>query len=282
MVPLRTQLMTGQKVEIITAPGARPDPSWLNFAVTGKARSHIRHFLKDLQLDEARRFGLRLLTRELTALSLDLDRIPPARMQAVLDTMKLECLDRLLEEVGLGRRMAPLVARSFQSELAGGEVETRVRAPEGGGQTAPLIIEGTEGMVVTFPKCCYPIPGDPILGYVSVGRGIVIHQASCKTVAEYRNQLDKWVDVHWAPKLDREFATEIRVEVVNRRGMLATIAAAIAEENVNIEEVEMTDRSDRFVDVRFVISVRGRSQVASLLRHIRRMEGILRVHRKRT
>jgi RelA/SpoT family (p)ppGpp synthetase len=285
LVPLRTPLVTGQTVEILTAPGARPDPSWLNFVISGKARANIRHFLKNLRHDEARRFGDRLLSRELSSLGLDLQAFPAGRLPEVLEALKVETLDQLLEEIGLGNRMAPLVARAFQETTGGppGSAEARGPARPLGreGATAPLLIEGTEGMVVSFPKCCYPIPGDPIMGYVSAGRGIVVHQQSCTSVAEYRSQPDKWVDIRWAAHPDRDFATEIRADVVNRRGMLATIAAAIADENINIEEVEMSDRDDRCVNIRFVISVRDRRQLASLLRHVRRIPGVLRMQRKK-
>ncbi|MGH8598729.1 MAG: RelA/SpoT family protein, partial [Gammaproteobacteria bacterium] len=196
LTPLRTALETGQTVEIVSAPGARPNPSWLNFVVTGKARATIRHYLKNLQLDEARALGKRMLERELAAVNLNLEALEPSRVDATLANFKLDHLDRLYTEIGLGNRLAPLVARNLAPSSR--DVGERQRKADPGSVPAPLVIHGTEGMVVSFPKCCYPIPGDSIIGFLTAGRGIVVHQPNCANVAEYRSAPDKWVDVQWA------------------------------------------------------------------------------------
>ncbi|SRR5579885_783814 len=276
LMPLRTPLSTGQTVEIITAPGARPNPAWLNFVVTGKARSHIRHYLKNLRADEARTLGRRLLNRELEAYHLKLDTVDKNLLKNLLEETRLKSLDALLEEIGLARRMAPIVVRALIPQA---RAEAAGASPAAHDATMPLIIKGTEGMVVSFPKCCLPIPGDPILGYVTAGRGIVIHRQTCKNIAEFRNQPEKWIDVDWADDINRDFPSEIRLIVTNQRGALATIAGAIADQGANIENIQMSDLDDRYVGMTFLISVRDRTHLARVLRAIRRLKHITRVQR---
>ena len=277
LVPLRTPLATGQTVEIITAPGARPNPIWIGFAITGKARSHIRHYLKNLQADEARTLGRRLLNRELESLALGLDTLDPALLANLLREYRLKALDNLLEDIGLGKRMAPIVARNLVPAAGAGPAPARA-APA---TAMPLLIKGTEGVVVSFPKCCYPLPGDAILGYVTAGRGIVIHRQRCKNIAEFRNQPEKWIDVSWAEAIDRDFQSEIRIEVTNQRGVLATVAAAIADAGANIENVAITERDDRYVTMTFIVSTRNRVHLARVLRSIRELKHVARVQRTR-
>jgi len=282
--PLRTPLETGQTVEVVTAPGARPNPAWLTFVVTGKARATIRHYLKNLQLDEARALGKRMLERELSMLETSSDRLDPARLEAVLASFKLESLDGLYAEIGLGQRLAPLVARNLAQEKVEPESGSKrrklqARADE---SASPLVIRGTEGMVVSFPKCCYPIPGDAIIGYLTAGRGIVVHQPTCPNVTDYRSAPDKWIDVEWARDIDREFSVELALDVINRRGTLATIAAAVADANANIEEVEISERNARHSSIRLVIGLRDRKHLADVIRATRRVQTVVRIQRKKT
>jgi RelA/SpoT family (p)ppGpp synthetase len=277
LAPLRSLLQTGQSVEIITAAGARPNPAWLNFVATSKARSNIRHFLKNLKEDEARQLGLRLLDRELEMFETRLEKLDPARVNAVLEELKIANLDKLLADIGLGQRLAPLVARSLMQNGRDGGAERKRRDDE----AAPLFIQGTEGMVVAFPKCCHPIPGDPIMAYVSAGRGLVIHHQACRNVADFRNHPEKWVDVEWVKNIKTEFSAEIRVEVINQRGALATIASAIADEGANIEDLQMTERDPRYVEFRFVITVRDRLHLAQLIRRLRSIKHVERVVRSK-
>jgi len=230
-----------------------------------------------MQADEARTLGRRMLNRELEGSSLSLDAVDRGSMEKLLAEMKLKSSDQLLEEIGLGRRMAPIVARSLA--LASGDGA----APKAAAQISePLVIKGTEGMVVSFPKCCYPIPGDAILGFVTAGRGIVIHRQSCKNIADFRSQPEKWVDVAWADHVHRDFQSEIRMDVTNQRGALATLAAAIADQRANIENVQMTDRDDRYVSMTFVISVHDRIHLARVLRALRGAKHVTRVQRTRS
>jgi RelA/SpoT family (p)ppGpp synthetase len=275
LVPLRTVLTTGHTVEVITAPGASPNPTWLNFVVSGKARAHIRHFLKNLEQGEARDLGKRMLNRELERSSLSVEGLGQDKLQAALAELKLHDIDALFEDIGLGKRLAPIVARYF---VPGASDEKPAAVPVSAVST-PLAIKGTEGMVVSFPKCCYPIPGDAILGFVSAGKGIVIHRQTCKNLAEFRNHPEKWVDVEWGGEVSGEFSTEIRVVITNQRGALAMAAAAISEQGVNIELVEMSEQDDRYVTMTFIIQVRDRQHLAQVLRAIRMLKPVSRISR---
>jgi RelA/SpoT family (p)ppGpp synthetase len=282
LAPLRTRLKTGVTVEIVTAPGARPNPAWLNFVVTGKARANIRHFLKNLRQDEARVLGKRMLERELEQLGTAIDALDPTRVQLALDSFNLRSMDELLANIGLGVRPAPLVARALASAPSEESPERhRRRGAPAGDAPGPLLIHGTEGMVVTIPKCCHPIPGDPIMGFITAGRGIVIHHPACRNVVDFRSAPDKWVDVEWAPNLDREFSAEIVLDVVNQRGVLATVAAGCADQSANIEGIELSERDEHYSKMRLIIGVRDRKHLADVIRVLRNIKTVARVHRKR-
>jgi guanosine-3',5'-bis(diphosphate) 3'-pyrophosphohydrolase len=219
LMPLSTQLYSGQTVEIITAMGVHPNPAWLSFVITGKARSNIRHFLKSQQNDQARAFGKRLLEREMMALSLTWDNISKLKIAAVLDDLKLERFEQLCEAVGLGNQSAPLVIRRFMDDLP--------VAQEFLGN--PLAISGTEGMVVTYAQCCYPIPGDLIVGFLNSGRGVIIHRENCKNIHETAQLREKHILVQWAKIVEAEFSVALTVEIFNNRGILAMLASTISK-----------------------------------------------------
>ena len=277
LAPLGTRLYSGQSVEIITSPNARPNPGWLKFVFTARARTSIRHYLKNLQEDEAIALGLRLLNRELDQFGYRYDQIKQAKLKEVLKEYHLDNDQALLAEVGLGNRIAPLIARRLidtdkkSSALTNGDRHEN--------ETQPFLIKGTEGMVVHFPKCCHPIPGDPIVGFSSAGRGIVIHYRSCKNIAEFRNQPEKWIDVEWEENIDRDFATQIRMYATNQRGVLATVAAAISEQEANILNVEIQDKDDRDTLLSFDLEVRDRRHLAQVIRRIRRIKHISHISR---
>jgi len=301
LTPLRTQLQTGQTVEIITAPGAKPNPSWLNFVVTGKARTHIRYYLKNLQKNEALVLGRRLLERSLSSFSLSLDRVPASRLKQTIKTYNLEDFDALLEDIGLGNRLALLVARQLAGEVKTETKKSKKRAratlPSGTGlknmftryapswlggdknSPTPLAIQGTEGIIVNYARCCRPIPGDPIIGVFSPGKGIVVHMENCKNVRDSKKHPENWIDLQWESQTKGEFPVEVRVEVSNQRGVLATVAAAIAELDANIENVNVADRDGRYTDLVFVITVKDRDHLASILRHIRGIDQVSKITR---
>ena len=278
LAPLRTALANGQTVEIVTAPGARPNPAWLSFVITGKARSNIRSYLKNLQRREAVQLGRRLLDWALANLQLPVEDIPPARLEELLRELGLPDLDALLAEIGLGNRIASLVARRLAPAEKG---ETAGAGPADEPRPGPLAIRGSEGMVVTYAKCCHPIPGDSILGFLSAGRGIVIHTGSCKNVAEFRKRPEKWIDVEWGRAIDAEFPVEVRVDVANQRGVLASVAATVAGMGSNIENVRMEERDGMTSAMTLVIDVRDRRHLARIMRRIRAMESVMRITRTR-
>jgi GTP diphosphokinase / guanosine-3',5'-bis(diphosphate) 3'-diphosphatase len=277
LAPLGTRLYSGQSVEIITSPNAKPNPGWLKFVSTAKARTSIRHYLKNLQEDEAIALGLRLLNRELDLFGYRYDQIQPEKLEEVLHEYHLQDNQSLLAEIGLGNRIAPLIARRLiETEIISAQL---VNGANENSTSDPFVIKGTEGMVVHFPKCCHPIPGDPIAGFSSAGRGIVIHNLSCKNVAEYRNQPDKWIDVQWEENIGRDFTTTLRMYATNQRGVLATVAAAISEQEANIINVDIEDKDDRDTLLAFEIEVKDRQHLAQVIKRIRRIKHISHISR---
>ena len=272
LAPLRTQLETGQTIDIITAPGARPNPAWLDFVVTAKARSAIRHSLKNLRHEEATSLGRRLLEQALESLSLDLDQLPPEQVEQGLTAQGFETMEGMLENIGLGRRMPWLAARHLA-----GLSEDLVEPEEGDRQR--LTIRGTEGAVVTFARCCNPIPGDPIIGFASSGRGMVIHLQDCNNLQEYRKHPEKWLDVQWEKDIDRDFPVPVRVDVVNERGVLAEVAATISESEGNILNVSVDEREGMIATINFSIAVKGRRHLARIMRRLRVLGTVLRINR---
>ena len=276
LVPLGTQLTNGQTVEIIAASSGRPNPAWLSFVVTAKARSQIRHFLKNLQQSEAVALGKRLLNRELEPFSLTYQDISEVDMKYLLNENKNENTNELFEDMGLGNKMAPLIARQL---VVLKKLASKKNQENSVDNTIPLSIKGTEGMVVKFPKCCYPIPGDPIHGFVTSGRGIVIHRQTCKNLAEYQKQQEKWINVEWEPYNEGEYQVKIHLNVNNQRGVLATVAAAIADADANINSVEMKERDGRHTSLRFIIEVKNRIHLAKVIRKIRLIKSVSQIDR---
>lgn len=276
LVPLGTQLTNGQTVEIIAASSGRPNPAWLSFVVTAKARSQIRHFLKNLQQSEAVALGKRLLNRELEPFSLTYQDISEVDMKYLLNENKNENKNELFEDMGLGNKMAPLIARQL---VVLKKLASKKNQENSVDNTIPLSIKGTEGMVVKFPKCCYPIPGDPIHGFVTSGRGIVIHRQTCKNLAEYQKQQEKWINVEWEPYNEGEYQVKIHLNVNNQRGVLATVAAAIADTDANINSVEMKERDGRHTSLRFIIEVKNRVHLAKVIRKIRLIKSVSQIDR---
>jgi GTP diphosphokinase / guanosine-3',5'-bis(diphosphate) 3'-diphosphatase len=272
-VPLRTVLRNGQTVQVITARGASPNPAWVNFVVTAKARTAIRNFLKNQQRHEAADLGKRLLDNALREFKLTIRKIPEARMSATLELLGCNNVQELYEQIGLGERMASLVARRLLPEQHGDAAD---------GQPAPLAIAGTEGMVVTYGRCCHPIPGDTIFGYLSAGRGIVIHRDDCGNLAEFRKQPDKWIAVEWEKRLSRSFPVEIRAEVRNRLGVLAAVAANISSTDTNIEHVQVVERDGDSSSLIFLLQVESRDQLERVMKSIHAMPDVLSVTRTNT
>ena len=270
-VPLKTTLNTGETVEILTTRSARPQPNWVNFVVTAKARNAIRAYLKNLKRDEARDLGRQLLSQALRPHSLSLRKLRKATLEAVFAELEIEDQAMLYEQIGLGERLAPVVAGLLAQ--SGGEDEANAAE-----RRVPLAVAGTEGMVLSYARCCYPIPGDDIVGFMTSGRGIVIHGQRCRNLAEYRKQPSKWIPVNWKPNLKGEFLTEIHVRTMDRVGLLAEIAGRISATQSNIDRVRVDTETDGAVQV-FRLKVRDRKHLAAVLRSIRKIPGVVRVTR---
>ncbi|MFZ1868799.1 MAG: bifunctional (p)ppGpp synthetase/guanosine-3',5'-bis(diphosphate) 3'-pyrophosphohydrolase [Steroidobacteraceae bacterium] len=271
LTPLRTVLRNGQTVEIITAKGAMPNPSWVNFVVTAKARNAIRHYLKSLRRTEAIALGQRLLNQALGEFRLTLEEVSPEVLQAVLGEFGMKDLDDLYEKIGLGERLAPLVARRLlpAQPAQGGDPHT----------PAPLAIAGTEGLLVSYARCCFPLPNDPVFAFLSAGRGVIIHRERCVNVEDYRKHPEKWLPVSWRSAPERLFNSEIRIYVVNRTGVLAAVAAAIASTETNIHHVSIEEQEGDASILTFELKVRDRKHLARVMRVIRRMPDVTRVSR---
>jgi (p)ppGpp synthase/HD superfamily hydrolase len=269
-VPLRTPLRNGQTVEVITAKGATPNPVWINFVVTAKARASIRQYLKGLKRSEAVDLGRRLLNQALEEFSLALRRIPAEAIDAVVRDLGLRSEEDLYERIGLGERVAPFIARRLLPDDA--EATPDVEA-------GPLAIAGTEGLVVTFARCCFPIPNDPILANLSTGRGVVIHREACGNLSTFRKQPEKWISVTWRPAVDRLFHVEIKAEVTNRMGVLAQVAAAISGTQTNIDRVSLVERDSDSSTLTFELLVQDRRHLARVIRAVRGMPEVMKLTR---
>jgi len=272
LAPLSEPLQSGATVEIVTAPGVRPNPAWLNFVVTGKARTHIRHALKLQRRSESISLGERLLNKVLTGFNSHIDQLLPERVQAVLAEYRLEVLEDLLEDIGLGNRMAYVVARRLLASEG-----DRLPIAEG-----PLAIRGTEGLVLSYAKCCTPIPGDAIVGHLSAGKGMVVHLETCKNIAEIRQNPEKCIQLSWAKEVVGEFNVELRIELEHQRGLIALLASNVNAADGNIEKISMDERDGRTSVVRLIVSVHDRVHLARVLRKIRGLKGVMHINRTRT
>ncbi len=270
LVPLRTVLRNGQTVEIITAKGAQPNPAWVSFVTTAKARSAIRQYLRNLKRGEAGELGGRMLNQALEEFKLTLKTLPESRLDEVARSLSLKDGRELLEKIGLGERLARLIARRL---LPGDEEQ-----PESG-PPPPLAIAGTEGLVVSYARCCFPIPFDAIVAYLSSGRGVVIHRENCSNVAAFGKQPDKWIPAIWHKEQQRLFNAGLVVEVTNRMGILAQVATKIAAEQSNIIHVNVDSSQGELSTILFEVQVRDRAHLARLIRAIRGMTDVAKVER---
>jgi guanosine-3',5'-bis(diphosphate) 3'-pyrophosphohydrolase len=267
LLPLRTRLESGQLVEIITAPSAVPNPAWLESVVTGKARTAIRQYLKHLQHEDAVDFGHRMLDRALDALGSSLDAIPSGVLDKFLEVSKFKRLEELLSDIALGNRMPHIVANQL--------MEARGRQKDGAAPQSPHVAEkiritGAERGVLSFGNCCHPLPGDEIIGYLSSGKGIVVHRVECPNVVELRKSPERCVAIEWDHDVQGDYRAELRIEVINRPGVLATVAAAIAAADSNIENVEYVERDAAAATLLFTIEVKNRKHLADVIRRVRR------------
>jgi GTP diphosphokinase / guanosine-3',5'-bis(diphosphate) 3'-diphosphatase len=269
LVPLRTELRNGDRVEIITASHAKPNPGWLQYVRTGKARSNIRHFLKTMQYEESAGLGERLLDQALRALKSSLAEVDDPSWERVVRDGGARSREELLADIGLGKRLPAVVARRL--------VKFDVQETKASGA---VTIRGTEGMAVQLATCCRPIPGDAIVGSIKKGQGLVVHTADCRSIVRSRkNEPDQWIDVEWDPRTSRLFQAAINVTVENQRGVLARVASAIAEAGSNIDSIAMAEDRAVFTTMHFVLEVANRQHLARAMRALRRLPEVKKLSR---
>ena len=270
LVPLSEPLESGATVEIVTSPTGRPSPSWLNWVVTARARTHIRHFLKDQREEDSLALGRNLLDRALMAHDLRLSTIDENTMQAALKALGKNDVNSLLIDVALGNTL-PHIAVAQLTQTSGESVVA--------GEGATLGIRGTEGMSVTYAKCCCPLPGDPIQGYLSQEKGLMVHRESCRNLVEHRDQPDRLISLHWDDVVERTYPVGLRVQVENRRGMIAVLATRLSAMGLNIERIATQNKDVEFTFVDLELQVTSRTHLAHAMKRLRSVDGVLKVVR---
>lgn len=274
LMPLRTKLSSGQTVEIITARSALPKPQWLEFVVSSKARTAIRHQLKQLQHEDAVQLGHRMLDRALEAMDSSLERLPKGRLDAFLAEHHFQRLEALLADIALGNWMPNQTAQALltYTELLGNTPIEHSREK--------ILINGSERGVISFANCCQPIPGDDVMGYHTTGKGIVVHRLDCPNLNELRKSPERWVPIDWDLNVFGDYDASLLVEAENRTGVLAQLAAAIAQSHSNIEHVDYLERDFNAALLRFSIQVRDRRHLAEVMRRLRRLPAVQSVYRQ--
>jgi GTP pyrophosphokinase/guanosine-3',5'-bis(diphosphate) 3'-pyrophosphohydrolase len=275
LMPLRTELKNGDQVEIITAAHANPNPAWLSYVRTGRARSKIRHFLKAMQHEESAQLGESLLSQELQHLGIRSAEVPPESWEELMRDSGNRSMKEIYTDIGLGKRIAAVVARRLAANDASIAEEPL--------PISTVVIRGTEGMAVQFAPCCCPIPGDPIIGSIKKGQGLVVHAHDCPTIRKSRSsEPKKWIDVEWQPADNKLFEARIRITAKNSRGVLAAMAAAIAEADSNIENISMEEKAPGlYTTLQFAIQVANRAHLARIMRGLRLIPEVVRIARVR-
>ncbi|MBS9403310.1 RelA/SpoT family protein [Halomonas sp. TRM85114] len=277
LAPLSSRLESGQTLEIITAPGGRPNLGWLNFVITAKARSAIRHALKHQQHTEAVQLGRRLLNKALAEFETSLEELPKGPIETLLDELSLKHLDALLEMIGMGTRVTHMMARRL-IDLHRGEPPQRAVSSQA--SQRPIAISGAEGMVIKFARCCHPLPGDPVIGHLSAGKGIVVHRTECRNLGELRNDPDKLFALEWSKGIEEEdFPVALRLEVENRRGLVAELAALVTSAGANIERIDIEERDARLATVHLTLAVHDRVHLARIIKRLRNLANVGKINR---
>ncbi|MEJ6743448.1 MAG: RelA/SpoT family protein [Porticoccaceae bacterium] len=273
LTPLSEQLKSGQKVEIITADGAQPNPNWLNFVVTAKARSAIRHFLKNQQHDESVDLGKRLLDQALSNFGTQYKELKKSQIKRLLKETGAKSFEYILQQIGLGNRVPFAVANVLVPEDKRKIVDGKKNS------TLPVLIDASDGLLLHYARCCHPIPGDPILGHISPGKGIVIHLESCRNLKEIRSNPEKCMSLTWSPDVRGEFAVELKVEVTPERGFIAALASRMTEKDATIERISVNEKDAFTSIVDVVLTVRDRIHLADILRRARGLKPVRRIYR---
>ncbi|MEY3651697.1 MAG: bifunctional (p)ppGpp synthetase and guanosine-3,5-bis pyrophosphate 3-pyrophosphohydrolase, partial [Pseudomonadota bacterium] len=277
LAPLRSELRNGDHVEIIIAAHAHPNSAWLNYVVSGKARAHIRHFLKSLKSNESAELGERMLNKALLALHTDSSKISDTQWQKLLRDYGAKNKQEILTDIGLGKRLNVMVAHQL---MAMGEEHGERHAKHTNKPLGTITIRGSEGMAVQFAQCCRPIPGDPILGFINKDKGLVIHTHDCPSIRKFRVDPEKWLDVEWDPDTKRLFKVNLKLATANKPGMLAKIAAGIAQANSNIDHISMEESDNSaYTNIMFTVQIENRVHLAELMRKLRRIPEVVRINR---
>ena len=281
LAPLRTEMRNGDNVEIITAALAKPNPAWLNYVVTGKARSHIRHYLKTIKVEESAHLGERMLNIALRALHVEPAEITDKHWQKVMRDYGAQNKEAILTDIGLGKRVSIMVAHQLLANGVDATDASKEQTKEKLHKPLDTItIRGTEGMAVQFAQCCRPIPGDPILGFINKDKGLVIHTHDCLAIRKFKLDPDKWLDVDWDADPKKLFKVNLRIAVANERGMLAKIASTIANAESNIDNVSVEDSDgSQYTNVNFTVQVHNRVHLAELIRNLRKIPQVVRINR---
>ncbi len=273
LTPLSEPLKSGQKVEIVSAAGAQPNPNWLNFVVTAKARSAIRHFLKNQQHDESVDLGKRLLDQALSNLGTSYNKLKKSQIKMLLKETGAPTFEFVLQQIGLGNRVPFAVANLMVP------VNKRQIVEDKKNSNLPVVIDASEGLLVQYGRCCHPIPGDPILGHLSPGKGLVIHHESCRNLKEIRRFPEKCMPLVWSSVVEGEFAVELKVEVTPERGFIAALAARMTEEDATIEHISVDERDALTSIVDVVLTVKDRIHLADIMRRARSLKPVRKVYR---
>ncbi|MGB0205326.1 MAG: bifunctional GTP diphosphokinase/guanosine-3',5'-bis pyrophosphate 3'-pyrophosphohydrolase [Neptuniibacter sp.] len=276
LAPLSQPLENGQTVEIITTPSAQPNMAWTNFVVTGKARSAIRHFLKNQQRHESVELGRRLLNQFLANYSSSVNEINTLKLNELLQEAELETLDDLLEDIGLGNRMAYVVARRLRPVET---EETVTDETDKSRRQKPMSIKGTEGMVLQYAKCCLPIPGDKIIGHISTGKGLVIHQTDCRNIGYLRDDPEKCIYLEWSDHFDEEFSANLNVEVESHRGIIAELATTAGATKADVVAIDIKEHEGQLAHVHMEVTVSDRVHLATVMKKLRRLKSVNRISR---
>ena len=270
--PLSQVLESGQRVHIITAPGAQPNPSWLNFVHSAKARSAIRHFLKNQQHDESVELGKRLLDRALLGFGSSYKKIRKSQIKHLLKESDAATFESILQQIGLGNRVAYAVANVLVPEAK--RKPTTNTNPD-----SPILVDNADGLITSYARCCHPIPGDHVLGHLSPGRGLVVHRESCKNLSDIRDNAEKCIPISWSPVVRGEFPVELKLEIISDRGIIATLAARITDQDATIDQITVNERDTHTSVVDLVISAQNRVHLANIMRRIRSLKAVQTVQR---
>jgi GTP pyrophosphokinase len=275
LVPLRTRLSTGDHVEIITSTLAKPNPTWLNFVITGKARSQIRNYLRSAESKDLIFLGEKMLNNALNAFHIHPTAIKKKHWNKLILDYHVESKDEILMDIALGKKVNVMVAHQLTNLMDG--VTSNKKQTK---MLDVITIKGSDDMAIQLANCCHPIPGDPILGYINKEKGLVIHTHDCQIINELSLDHDRWVDVEWEPDSEKLFNVRLSVLVVNERGMLGKIASVIADTESNIDNVSLQDMDGSpFATLNFLVQVRHRQHLAELIRNLRKITKVNKITR---